>query len=512
MSKYGTQEPTRADHSDFATYSNRRTTSFGIVLLAGQTVQAVAIGPSEGGSLSSLCHPRWQSAEQIALGAILDSGLSSRRNPHEADWWRWKPHSKNADMMSSSFAIRWLSWMVLIASWSASGCAINRRHVPLELPPHARLIEEHGSPEVAPRVQQAKSDVRTVSATNHKPSNVLVLSGGGANGAYTAGVLNGWTAAGDRPEFDVVTGISTGALIAPFAFLGSEFDDLLKRNYTQSRDRDIFTRRWLPALVYADSLADSAPLRNRIASEITPTFLTRIAKAHRDGRRLYVGTTDLDTKHLVVWDMGAIADGDDPTKLELFREVLLASASVPGLLPPVEIDINVEGRRHAELHVDGGVAASLFLQPAMLGMSVSDADEAKVRDDLDVYVIVAGQLRLPRRRVQRKLSAVIEESVGGVLQSQLDGDLLKIYLLSRWAGAKFALTAVPRDLAEEASPLVFDPRTMQKLFDVGYHDAQTKAGWHNAPLSVSQDEQVPPRGSVKFKVEEPRTERTTSSR
>ena len=410
--------------------------------------------------------------------------------------------------MSHGVFLRCWKWTLLIALWSAPGCAITRRHVPLELPQAARLIEVGEPAEVAPRVQQQQqSEIRTVSASASEPSNVLVLSGGGANGAYPAGVLNGWTAAGNRPQFDVVTGISTGALMAPFVFLGSEYDDLLKRNYTESRDRDIFTRRWLPALIYADSLADSAPLRKRIANEITPQVLKQIAEAHRDGRRLYVGTTDLDTKRLVVWDLGAIADGNDPNKLELFRDVLLASASVPGLLPPVEIDIDVEGERHAELHVDGGVAASLFLQPAMLGMSASDPDEAKVRDDLNVYVIVAGQLRLPRRRVQRKLSAVIEESVGGVLQSQMNGDLLKTYLLSRWAGATFALTAVPREMAEEFSPLAFDPRSMQKLFDVGYKHAASKAGWQNAPLSLSPEEQIPPRGRVQFKVDEPRSGR-----
>lgn len=409
-------------------------------------------------------------------------------------------------MTSHRLFLRWL----LIILLAAPGCAITRRHVPLELPTSAKLIEVNGSPEVAPRVQQAPSEVRTISASLREPRNVLVLSGGGANGAYTAGVLNGWTAAGNRPSFDVVTGISTGALIAPFAFLGSEYDELLKRSYTTSRDRDIFTRRWLPALVYADSLADSAPLRQRIANEITPSVLKHIAEAHREGRRLYVGTTDLDTKRLVVWDMGAIADGDDPNNLELFRDVLLASASVPGLLPPVEIDIEVNGQQHAELHVDGGVAASLFLQPAMLGMSASDPDEAKVRDDLNVYVIVAGQLRLPRRRVQRKLSAVIEESVGGVLQSQMDGDLLKTYLLSRWAGASFALTAVPREMADEASPLAFDPRTMQKLFDVGYQHAASKSGWQSVPIGLSPEEQIPPRGSVQFKVEEPRTGQASS--
>jgi len=410
--------------------------------------------------------------------------------------------------MKSPLPIMWRQWIIAAVLLVAiSGCALSRRYGSLELPTAARLVEIGGSAEVAPRVQQEANEVRLVSGSAREPSNVLVLSGGGSNGAYTAGVINGWTKAGNRPAFDVVTGISTGALIAPFAFLGSEYDDLLKRNYTESRDRDIFTKRWLPALIYADSLADSAPLRKRIADQITPDILKKVAAAHREGRRLYVGTTDLDTKRLVVWDLGAIADGNDPNKLDLFRDVLLASASVPGLFPPVEIDIDVEGQRHAELHVDGGVAASLFLQPAMLGMSANDPDEAKVRDDLNVYVIVAGQLRMPRRKVQRKLSAVIEESVGGVLQAQMDGDLLKTYLLSRWAGANFSLTAVPRDMVEEASPLMFEPRTMQRLFDIGYQHAATKAGWQNAPLALSPEEQIPPRGSVQFKVEEPRTGR-----
>ena len=152
-------------------------------------------------------------------------------------------------------------WLLILLA--LAGCAISRRYGSLELPPAARLVELGQPAEVAPRVQQ--SEIRMVSGTSaREPSNVLVLSGGGSNGAYTAGVLNGWTEAGNRPRFDVVTGISTGALIAPFAFLGSEFDDLLKRNYTESRDRDIFIRRWLPALIYADSLADSAPLRKQI--------------------------------------------------------------------------------------------------------------------------------------------------------------------------------------------------------------------------------------------------------
>jgi hypothetical protein len=314
-------------------------------------------------------------------------------------------------------------------------------------------------------------------------------------------VLNGWTTSGQRPQFDVVTGISTGALIAPFAFLGSEYDETLRRGYTECKEGDVFSRRWLPALLWADSLADSTPLKTRIAAEITPNILSKVADAHRDGRRLYVGTTDLDSKRLVVWDMGAIAAGNDANKMELFRDVLLASASVPGLLPPVDIHIEVDGRQHTELHVDGGVSASLFLQPSMLGVK-PDQDSPEVRDDLHVYVVVAGQLQLPRRPVKRRLSKVVEESVGGVLQSQMEGDLLKTYLLARFAGAQFALTSLPKELTEEASSLAFDPRIMQVLYQTGYEHAAKRTGWQFVPVSVTLDEQTPPRGSVQFTVQE----------
>ncbi len=408
-------------------------------------------------------------------------------------------------MPRSPFAI---CWTCFAAVWLV-GCVTQRKHVPLNLPPSARLVEVGGSSAISPRLQTGS--IVPVAATEFASRNILVLSGGGANGAYTVGVLNGWSASGARPQFDVVTGISTGALIAPFAFLGSEYDDILRCGYTECQERDVFARRWLPTLLWADSLADSAPLKQKIATQITRSIVAKVAEAHRDGRRLYVGTTDLDTKRLVVWDMGAIAASDDPGKLELFRDVLLASASVPGLLPPVEIDIAVAGKRHTELHVDGGVAASLFLQPAMLGLSLPN-ESPQVRDNLKVYVIVAGQLRLPRRQVQRRLTHVIEESVGGVLQSQMDGDLLKTYLLSRWAGASFALTAVPRELAEEASPLIFDPRVMRNLYDLGHQHAASGSGWHTVPLSLSPEEQTPPRGSVQFQIEEPRVGRDVSSR
>lgn len=378
-----------------------------------------------------------------------------------------------------------------------AGCALDRQHVPLVLPPSARLVEVGAAGEFSLR---DRGDRVLPVGTKIAPRNVLVLSGGGANGAYTAGVLNGWTASGTRPQFDVVTGVSTGALIAPFAFLGSEYDDTLRHSYTSAKESDIFKRRWLPELLWADSLADSAPLKRKIASEITPDVVAKVAEAHREGRRLYVGTTDIDTKRLIVWDMGAIASRDDINKLGLFRDVLLASASVPGLLPPVDVEVDIDGKRYTELHVDGGVAAALFLQPAMVGVT-PEQDVPNTPNDSHVYVVVAGQLQLPRRAVKRRLTKVFEESIGGVLQSQLEGDLLKTYLLARFAGADFALTSVPKDITFESAPLAFDPVTMQKLFQTGYEHAATRAGWQVVPASLTQDELTPPRSGVEFTVQ-----------
>ncbi len=389
-------------------------------------------------------------------------------------------------------------WCLCLLVLCHAGCAMDRRHGPLVLAPSARLVEVGVAGESFPR---DRGDRVLPVGTKRTPRHVLVLSGGGANGAYTAGVLNGWTASGSRPEFDVVTGISTGALIAPFAFLGSDHDAELRQSYTSAKETDIFKRRWLPELLWADSLADSSPLRRKIASEITPEVLAGVAEAHRAGRRLYVGTTDLDSKRLVVWDMGAIACREDSGKLGLFRDVLLASASVPGLLPPVDVEIDVDGKSYTELHVDGGVAAALFLQPEMVGVA-PEQEVPNAPNDSHVYVVVAGQLQLPRRAVKRRLTKVVEESIGGVLQSQLEGDLLKTYLLARFAGADFALTSVPKDIAFESSPLSFDPVTMRQLFDAGYEHAATRQGWHTAPASLASDELTPPRGGVEFTVQE----------
>jgi hypothetical protein len=335
---------------------------------------------------------------------------------------------------------------------------------------------------------------------SHRPFNVLVLSGGGMYGAYPAGVLRGWTESGSRPQFDIVTGVSTGALIAPYAFLGEEHDDELEHSYTAVESSDVYKRRPLTTLLWSDSLAYSDPLWGRIVDQVTPEFLEKIARAHREGRRLYVGTTNIDTKRPVVWDMGAIAAGDHPDKLDLFRKVLLASSSFPGFLPPVAINVQIDGQLYTELHVDGGVGASLFLHPHMLGecyCGLPSADSCKG----NVYVIVAGKLYPDPTPVTRGLFQISEGSLDGVLQSQLEGDLFRVFLLSRYSGMQFSLTAVPQDFAQGTSSMTFDPKFMRELFELGRQFGVDRGPWRAVPPGVDPREWQQPRTGIQLSSE-----------
>ena len=227
--------------------------------------------------------------------------------------------------MRSKHCLRW----IVVTIVCVAGCATARQYPAPPLQSLEPLVE------IGTRSPQANSVPNVLSGPAGwvAPRNVLVLSGGGMDGAYTAGVLKGWTESGTRPPFDVVTGISTGALLAPYAFLGPQYDAESEQLYTSMHRDSIFR----PRLLVLDSIVSSEPLQQQIAARATPEILRRIAEVHRQGRRLYVGTTNLDTKRLVVWDMGAIAARDSAESKALFQKVLLASCSIPGLLPPVAI-------------------------------------------------------------------------------------------------------------------------------------------------------------------------------
>ncbi len=257
---------------------------------------------------------------------------------------------------------------------------------------------------------------------------------------------------------------------------------------------------WVTVL-WSESLAESDPLRKRIANAITPEILERIAREHARGRRLYVGTTDLDTRRSVVWDMGAIAAGNDPHKLELFRTVLLASCSIPGLLPPVAIDIEVDNRPHTELHVDGGVSASVFVPPSAL-VAGPGKEGVKSSGVANVYVIVAGKMIPDSQPVERGLFTVSEGSLDVVLQTRLEGDLLKIYAMARCGGAGYGMTAVPADYPLTGNTMDLEPQALRRLFDEGVRFGSKSRNWTASPPGLKPGEWSQPRSGVRFIVAE----------
>jgi hypothetical protein len=283
--------------------------------------------------------------------------------------------------------------------------------------------------------------------------------------------------------FKIVTGVSTGALMAPFAFLGPLHDDDLRQLYTQTRTRDIIQLRLhslLPQLLAGDSLADSGPLANLIARHVDADLLQEVAAAHRGGRRLYIGTVDLDAQQFVVWNMGMIAVSGRPDALDLFRSIMLASASIPIAFPPVFFEVEANGRRYDEMHVDGGVGARVFLTGGVFRVSGVWADGGRGPARSDVFVIHNGQLGpipAPTRRSVRSIATRVLETTG---KSGVIGDLFRIYTISLRGGGSFHWVTIP-DGIETAGSEFFDPERMTQLYDVGYRKALAGPVWLTDP-------------------------------
>jgi predicted patatin/cPLA2 family phospholipase len=300
---------------------------------------------------------------------------------------------------------------------------------------------------------------------------VLLLSGGGANGAFGAGLLNGWTRSGTRPVFKIVTGVSTGALMAPFAFAGPDYDAALRDLYTTTSTRDIFARGSLLALLSqvlaGEALADTGPLASMIARHVDEAMIDRVAAAHRNGRRLYIGTADLDSQRFVVWNMGRIAASSRPERLALFRKVMLASASIPVAFPPVFFDVEVDGQRFDEMHVDGGVGAMVFFSAGVFSTSAARRSAGGPAGYEDLFVIHNGQLRPPTAsptpRTVRGISRRVLEASG---RAAVVGDLFRIYTLVLEERARFRWVTIGTDI-NIAGDEFFDPVVMARLYEQG---------------------------------------------
>ncbi len=320
--------------------------------------------------------------------------------------------------------------------------------------------------------------------------NVLCLSGGGSYGAYSAGVLYGWTQAGTRPTFDVVTGVSTGALIAPFAFIGPECDEQLKTVYTTLRSGDIFRiRKTVRLLVLAtDSLADNTPLANVIEEYMTPEVLRRVAAAHAAGRRLYVCTTELESRRPVYWDMGEIASRGTPEAQELFHKILLASSAIPGFFPPVRIPVTVDGKPLEELHTDGSVSNALFFRPPHVPADCRQNPDRTCLYGSNVYAMVAGKLYADPDRVRPRALSIASTSASALIYAETRGDLLKLYTACLLTGMDYHISAIPADVSVPFASTDFNGEKMTGLFERGRAWATSGPGWRRTPPGLEPGE------------------------
>lgn len=317
--------------------------------------------------------------------------------------------------------------------------------------------------------------------------NYLALSGGGDDGVFAAGLLAGWTKSGRRPRFEVVTGISAGALIAPFAFLGPAYDKELEAMWTGHTSSDLITPQPLAVLLGGSALVDTQPLADLIAHYVDRRFLDTVAQEYRKGRLLLIGTTNLDAQRPVVWNMGEIALSSRPEAVTLFRQVLLASASLPVAFPPMHIQVEAGGKVLDELHVDGGTTRKVFVAP--LQLSLHSLDPLHTAPPLHRFYIVANSKLTPEwKATGEDLVAIAQSSLAAMNKSHLAGDLFRLYLLAKREGADFNLAAIPSNFAQRPAEL-FDPSYMQALFRAGF--AQGGSHWRKEPPELGSAARAP---------------------
>ncbi len=310
---------------------------------------------------------------------------------------------------------------------------------------------------------------------------LLAVSGGGENGAFGAGLLCGWSEHGTRPVFDVVTGVSTGALTAPFAYLGSRYDAKLRGVYTEIRPNDVLIKRFLTAALFDDALSDNAPLFSTISRYLNEEMMADLATAYGAGRLLFIGTTDLDAQQPVIWNVGAIASSGHPDALATIRRVLLASAAIPGAFPPTMFDVTLDGVPYQEMHVDGGAFAQAFLYPDAL----TAQRRARMRQGEKVvpaiaYVIRNGRLDPEWSRVERSTLSIVGRAISTMITASGYNDVLRMYNTTTNDGIDFRLAYIGTDF-NKPLPEPFDQTYMRALFDYGYQRARGGYDWATKP-------------------------------
>jgi hypothetical protein len=380
------------------------------------------------------------------------------------------------------------------AAFGLAGCgALPRNAVPVELmgtaivPDMPEVRAPAGRPDAAMQRDLSRS-FEQESATEFPvgPDGVvhyahLALSGGGANGAFGAGFVVGWSNTGKRPPFKIITGVSTGALMAPFVFVGPDYDAALTEFYTTTSSLNIFRMLSIvPQLLGGESLADSGPLRLMIERQVDAELLRRIAAAHNGGRRLYIATADLDSQRVWVWNMGLIAASGRPEAARLFQQIMLASASVPIAFPPVFFEVEAGGRRFDEMHVDGGVGVRVFFSGGVFSFTAAREGVGRGAGREELYIIHNGQLLPSPEATPRSLRGIGSRTFESASKSAVVGDLFRIYVVTLREQSGFNWITIPEDV-ELAGNELFDPVKMRELYELGHQRARAELPWITDP-------------------------------
>ena len=322
------------------------------------------------------------------------------------------------------------------------------------------------------------------------PTSYLAISGGSDNGAFGAGFLNGWTKAGTRPQFKLVTGVSTGALIAPFAFLGSDYDGALKWMYTNVSRKDILADRAFYSVYFGDAMADTTPLARLLKVKVTQKMVDAIGAEYAKGRLLFLATTNLDAKRPVVWNVTKIAASGKPDALELIQKIMLASASIPGAFPPVMFNVEANGKKYEEMHVDGSASAQVFVY--WTGLELSElAKEHDAERDRKVYILCNARVDPEWSEVDRRTLPITLSAIATLIEYHVIGDLRRIYSVTKRDGTDFNLAYIPSSFKIPRTKQ-FDTDYMRHLYDFGYQQAVKGYQWEKQPPNlVGEDEASP---------------------
>jgi predicted acylesterase/phospholipase RssA len=310
----------------------------------------------------------------------------------------------------------------------------------------------------------------------------LALSGGGQWGAFGAGLLAAWTESGTRPEFHGVSGVSTGAIIAPFAFLGPRHDATLREIYSRYATGDLVESTIVSGLISGTALADTTPLARMIAQYITPDLLEDIAAEYRRGRLLFIGTTNLDAGRPVIWNIGAIADSGHPEALALVRSLIRASAAIPVAFPPIFIDVEApDGTVYDEMHVDGGASSQVTFVSPQLPVAAATRRLFGRNFDRRLWVVMNNDLAPPHAAVRPRLPAIGEAAVSSLIRGSGTGDVYRLYAIAQRDDIAFNVTWIPPDTPCAPPTEDFDRAFMSCLYDFAGDWLRSGEAWRPAP-------------------------------